>query len=255
MARKNRKQSKSARKKAEQHARAQSRRKAANAAGASGTSQKSCTQSVPPDLAKVGTFLADLRKEKTAQLLAEKDLSIIDIAAAVGVSRECIRLWQQEAEFAARVADHTAMLADLSQRFLIGRKAYRLGNLQERLLRMQRVMDARAADPELQKAGGGDAGLFVRRLRMIGSGENAMVVEEFEFDAALDKAMRDTEKQAAQECGQWAEKKEVSGAGGGPLLLQIIEEVADDDADSGKSTEGGSADGTPPSGSEDVSAE
>lgn len=189
--------SKSQKAKQQQREKAQAKRQQASAEQPSAVSVPQ-----PLNLAKFGTFLDDIRKEKAAQLLAEKDLSMVDIAAAVGVSREAIRLWQQDPEFAARVAEHTKMLGELSRQFLIARKTYRLACLNERQRRMQRVIDARAADPEMQAARGGDSGLLARRERMIGSGLAAKLVVEFEFDAALDKAMRETEDQAAIECGQ-----------------------------------------------------
>ena len=60
--------------------------------------------------------------------------------------------------------------------------------------------------------------MLIRKIRSIGSGENAREVEEYEFDAALMKAMLELEKQAAIETGQWEEK-----TGGGPTtIIQTI---------------------------------
>lgn len=203
--------------KAAQQKRAEARRQAAatvqgvqaqqESAGGAGAAEPSTT-----NRAKSNTFLADHRKERAAQLLAEKDISATDIATAIGIARSTLWEWQQEPDFSARVAEHTKALADASQQLLIARRTYRLGNLQERLLRMQRLLDARADDPELQAARGGDTGLLVKQARMIGSGDNARLITEFEFDAALEKAMRDTEKQAAQECGDWMERQEIKGS-------------------------------------------
>lgn len=72
---------------------------------------------------------------------------------------------------------------------------------------MKQVIDERAIDPEMMKAAGGSTGLLVRKLKQIGSGENAELVEEFEVDTGLLKEMREHEKQAAQELGQWVERQ------------------------------------------------
>jgi hypothetical protein len=50
---------------------------------------------------------------------------------------------------------------------------------------------ARKKDKELRKAPGGKTGLLVRRLKMLGSGESAQVVEEFEVDVGLLREIRE----------------------------------------------------------------
>ena len=51
----------------------------------------------------------------------------------------------------------------------------------------------------------------MRTLKQLGRGDEAETVEEFRVDTGLLKELRETEKQAAQELGQWAEKHEVTG--------------------------------------------
>jgi hypothetical protein len=53
-------------------------------------------------------------------------------------------------------------------------------------------------------------GLCVRRERVIGTGENAKLIEEYEVDTELLDAMAHLEKQVAIETGQWTEKQDVS---------------------------------------------
>jgi hypothetical protein len=68
-------------------------------------------------------------------------------------------------------------------------------------------------DPDVAGHPGGDTGLVVRQVKMIGSGAAAQLVEEYPVDVALLRAeldvmreLREHEKQAAQELGQWVDK-------------------------------------------------
>jgi transposase-like protein len=148
----------------------------------------------------------DAKKEEAAQLLAENDFTVEEIAEKLGVARSTIYEWRALPDFSARVAALEKMLGDISLRRIIARKSRRLLALEDRWLRMQRVIEERAANPAMQNAPGGKTGMLVRRQRMLGSGPAAKLIEEFEFDAALEKALRETEKQAAQECGQWEQR-------------------------------------------------
>jgi hypothetical protein len=53
--------------------------------------------------------------------------------------------------------------------------------------RIEQIMEERAADPAMQNIPGGKTGLVKRTLKSIGSGANATIIEEFEFDTALSK--------------------------------------------------------------------
>jgi len=148
----------------------------------------------------------DRRKEEAAQLLAENDFNVDEIAAKVGISRTTIFEWKTHVAFAARVEHIEKHLGTIAMRRVIARRNRRLLALEDRWQRMQRVIEARAVDPDIQRAVGGETGLLVRRQRMLGSGDNSLLVEEFEVDTGLLKELRDTERQAAQEAGQWQEK-------------------------------------------------
>ena len=50
--------------------------------------------------------------------------------------------------------------------------------------------------------------MMVRKQRVIGSGKNAKLVEEYEVDTGLLDAMAALEKQAAIETGLWSQKHE-----------------------------------------------
>lgn len=72
---------------------------------------------------------------------------------------------------------------------------------------MLRVIEARSKD--MAEVPGGDTGLLVRKLKSIGSGENTKTVEEYAVDTGLLSELREHEKQAAQELGQWINKSNV----------------------------------------------
>ena len=71
---------------------------------------------------------------------------------------------------------------------------------------MKAVIEARAEATEMQDAAGGDTGLLAHTMKSIGAGPNAEKVDEYTFDAALLRELREHEKQAAQELGQWVDK-------------------------------------------------
>lgn len=99
----------------------------------------------------------------------------------------------------------------------IGLRSARLQALNTQYVRMQNLMNARAED--MQGIPGGPTGLLVRQMKSIGFGENNQLVEEYAFDAALNRELRETMKQAAQELGQWTEKKELTGRDGQPIAV------------------------------------
>ncbi len=58
----------------------------------------------------VRVFRWDARRERAAVLVAEDDLPLAGIGAAVGVNERTVRRWCDEPEFAARVAAPVAAL-------------------------------------------------------------------------------------------------------------------------------------------------
>jgi hypothetical protein len=82
----------------------------------------------------------------------------------------------------------------------------------ERWRELQRVIAERGADPTMQDVPGGRTGLLLKTVKVIGSGEAARQVEEYRLDAALLKELRELEKQAAEEAGQWTARPEVRAA-------------------------------------------
>jgi hypothetical protein len=72
---------------------------------------------------------------------------------------------------------------------------------------MRQVITERAGDRDLAEVPGGRTGLLVKNFKTAGG----VIVEEFAVDTGLLREMREIEKQAAQDLGQWVERQEASG--------------------------------------------
>ena len=89
-------------------------------------------------------------------------------------------------------------------------KNSRLARYQARLAALDAIVKARSTDPSNGVAPGGNSGWMCRREKVIGGGDNAREVEEFEVDTTFLREMRELEKQIAVELGEWVEKKEAT---------------------------------------------
>lgn len=160
----------------------------------------------------MAAFLKDKRRRLAAQLVADGQLTNEQVAARCGVTRQGIDKWKAHPDFKAEVA---RILAETRAALVargIADKQNRLDYLDDRHVRMRRVIAERAADPIMAGVAGGTTGLLVHRERVIGAGRNAQRVDEFEVDTGLLAEMRATEKQAAVELGEWTEKQEHTGS-------------------------------------------
>lgn len=87
----------------------------------------------------------------------------------------------------------------------------RIAAQQDRWERMQRVIQARAAEM-VGEIAGGETGLIVRtKVTEFGS--------VFAVDAGLLREMRELEHHVAQELGQWKDTHEITGKDGGPVQI------------------------------------
>lgn len=169
------------------------------------------------------------KRHLAAQLLAEDELSDIEIGTKVGINPRQLYRWRQHPEFAARVADIARKIGNTLLRISIAKRTRRVRTLEQRWLALQKVIAERAADPSMTNVPGGTTGLLVRRQKGLGSGENFRVVDEYEVDTATLKELREHEKQAAIELGQWAEKTELSGPDGGSIPIAFVEFASTDE--------------------------
>lgn len=112
------------------------------------------------------------------------------------------RLAKQRA-VAARIDEIRATISAGLEKLTIRDQARRFQRANERYDKLHEVIAARAADPDHQRAPGGNTGILARKLKQIGSGDSAQLVEEFEVDTGLLTEARKLEEHAAKELGQW----------------------------------------------------
>jgi len=145
-----------------------------------------------------------------AQLLAEGNLTDAEIGERCGVSRQAIWQWKQAEAFQAEVDLQIESFNSEVRRRGIASRFKRVKALNDRWNRLQQVIEARADDPEMADVPGGTTGLLVKtvKTRQVGEVEIEKTIET-ELDAVLLRELREHEKQAAQELGQWTEKHEV----------------------------------------------
>jgi Helix-turn-helix of insertion element transposase len=152
-------------------------------------------------------FISTAKTEEAALLVAEDDLSDDEIASRVGINKATLERWKRRDEFRARVQQLIAEFATSLQQYHIARKDKRVGALNDRWLRMGRLIDARAAMLE-DEIEGGETGLLVKEIVFSPDGER---IAKYSTDTGLLSAFLAHEKQAAQETGQWTEKHEHQG--------------------------------------------
>lgn len=159
-------------------------------------------------------------RARAAVFVAEDRLSDEQIADQVGVNRRQLTRWRAHPTFAARVAELVKQMDDAAARRGIARRMNRVRVLDDRWNRMQAVIAARAE--EHAAIPGGSTGLLVRQVKQIGVGVGAREVTEYEVDTGLLRELREHEKQAAQELGQWSDKHELTGRDGGPIEVMEV---------------------------------
>lgn len=159
-------------------------------------------------------FKWSTRRERAAVLVAEDVLSNEKIAEAVGVTRTAIDGWKRHPDFQARVEENRVALRAAILKQGIADKAKRVQALNDRWRRLAQLMDARATDARYEKEPGWTTGLLVHQVRFNKFGDQ---IDEYAVDTALLAELRAHEKQAAQEVGDWVERKEHAGPGGGPI--------------------------------------
>lgn len=159
--------------------------------------------------ATTGQFEWTPQREETAALVAADDLTNVEICKRVGICIKTLANWKHTREFANRVEEHLAAYRAAVRSRGIARLERRVDSLDDRWDRMKRVIDERAADGALAGVPGGSTGLVVKHTKATGSGETFQLIEEYEVDVDLLKELREHEKQAAQELGQWVENHRV----------------------------------------------
>jgi hypothetical protein len=148
-------------------------------------------------------------RRTAALLLAEGNLTDAQIATQAGVCRQTIWNWKQIPEFTETIEGYLEEFRQEVRRRGLASRDRRIRALNERWSRLQRIIEERADDPKMAGVPGGTTGLLLHNVKAVGAGEKAKVVDLYEVDTGLLKELRELEKQAAQELGQWVERQEV----------------------------------------------
>lgn len=159
---------------------------------------------------------------QAAQMLADGSFTVAEIAEQIGVKDRTIYRWQKDPEFQATLNRHRDVLEAVILQEGIARKAQRIKRYAERLAKLDRVIEERGSDWRMADTPGGTTGLIVRQLKSIGVGAHNREVEEFVVDTGLLREIRELEKQAAQELGQWIDKGELTGRDGGAIQIDDV---------------------------------
>jgi hypothetical protein len=139
-------------------------------------------------------------KELAAQLVSEDELSTYEISKQVGVTTNKILLWKRSNEFKERVEQIVQSMGRPILKRAIARKASRIRFLDDRVKALMKIVEERGMSKEMQTVPGGTTGYLVGRMK-----HGKM---EYEIDFALLKELREHEKQAAMEMGDWHERVE-----------------------------------------------
>lgn len=145
------------------------------------------------------------------ELLAARNLTHQEIADRVGIHRQTLWEWRRNPEFLKRVEEAVEEYRAETRRIGIADKERRLAALNDRWTRLRRVIEERADCPEMAEAPGGTTGLMVRTIKSVRVSDasrdepKTADVVEFAVDTGLLKELREVEKQAAIENGQWNE--------------------------------------------------
>lgn len=171
------------------------------------------------------------RKELAARLTAQGVLTVKEIAAQTGGSEHAIYRWRKDEKFRARVQQLVDQFAaealneGLSARW---RRIKALGDRHHDMMQVirERSTAERIAGVPMAAIPGASTGLVTVQVKAIGSGANQKIVPEYVVDVPLLVELRKTEEQIAKELGQLVEKREHSGANGGPIALKVDGAVA-----------------------------
>ena len=150
------------------------------------------------------------KTEEAAQLVSDGNLTYSEIAERLEVGRTTIYRWMNHPGFAARIEELNEQFRKSTAHLAIARKEKRINAANRRWLAMQKVIDQRSEAANMQDVPGGSTGLIVHNVKGVGKGEDFQLVDLYEVDTALLNEMRQTEKQAAQELGQWTEQQIVT---------------------------------------------
>jgi len=168
-------------------------------------------------MGRTGSFLWTHPREEAAFLVAEDRLTDQAIADKVGVCERTLDKWKARPEFRLRVDEHVAEFKRLVRSRGLAILERRVDQMNDRWKRMQQLILERAESTENGGFAGRTTGLLVVQYKQLGED----IVKEVAVDTGLLKEMRELEKQASQELGQWAENTVVEHRDGSGIVDAI----------------------------------
>lgn len=180
-----------------------------------------------PKLAQRGVLI-----ERAARLAYEGRMTEAAIAAELGIGVRTLARWKALPEFRALIEQHRAAARQVEIQHTIADRQKRVGLLERRRHILQEGFDRIIRERAGEMAGvpGGASGLLARQFKQIGSGEFAEKVEEYKFDSgilAISQELRELERQAAIELGQWQADQSGEGEDGFTLTdIAVLMRVA-----------------------------
>lgn len=163
----------------------------------------------------------DAPKEKAAVLVALGELTNAQIAEQCEVGESTIYNWKGSTEFKERVEENKEEIRKRVFTEGIGDLLARVRRYNKRWGQIDQVFAERAADPAHSSVPGWTTGLLCHEQKSLGSGDLATVIDVYRVDVGTIKEERELAKQAAQDLGQWSEKKDVT-TDGKPLVVVDI---------------------------------
>ena len=184
---------------------------------------------------RVTRFLWTKRRLTAALEVAKDQLLDNQIAEKCGISRVTLERWKNLPEFMVQVEQHHETWRKKVRAEGIANRQNRVDFMNERWAKLRQVLEERGLDPSVQAVPGGKTGLLCQQAN-----------EVYAVDTGTLKELREHEKQAAQELGQWMERSEsktdvhLRGGAKEILLGRLLAGDAPDEGSSGAGeTDGG----------------
>lgn len=188
-------------------------------------------------------------KQRRAAELVALDLQTDEaIARELRITKRTLERWKRQPAFRAAVQGAAETLRRAVQERGIAERQNRVDAYNEIWRRLHQVLAERASDPLVAGVPGGRTGLIVpspmlvkvfdstalneddeRELERLTSARESRIVYEYQIDTGLLKELREYAKLAAQDLGQWTERREVAGDKDSPITIRVV--YADPDAD------------------------
>ena len=147
-------------------------------------------------------------REIAAQLVADDRLTDREIAEQCGIDKATLERWKLQPTFRARVQAIVEAYAKRALKNGIARRERRVGVLNDLHNKMLQVIDERAKSKGMAAVPGGKTGIVTKTMKGIGKGEDFQAIEEYRVDTSTIAEIRDVQKQAAEELGQWIRRTE-----------------------------------------------